>query len=159
VKQGRIPIHNGFIDTDEADPMRDSGRTVVRVAPVAARPAPKVVPVAAAEQPKARKPRAPRVDAEADPSLSSIVKSRAVKEAYAARLIKLEFEEKSKSMLPATEVRDAAFTTARRVRDLLMSVPDRMAPMLEMRPTADVHRELTNEMRRICEEMARWAKL
>ena len=56
--------------------------------------------------------------------------SRAVKETYAARLAKLDFEERSKKLVNADEVRVAAFNLGRRVRDRLMTIPHRMGSVL-----------------------------
>ena len=161
VRQGRVRLVDGLIETDDADPSWDSSAGVK----VHSEPSARAIgngkrPVRAVRATKrTTKGARARQEKERDPALHSIVQSRALKEAFAARLLKLEFEEKSRAMMPSNEVRDAAFSTARRVRDLLMSVPDRMAPVLEQRSTADIHRELSAEMRRVCEEMARWAKL
>jgi len=55
-------------------------------------------------------------------------KSRAIREAYAARLAKLEFEEKSGRLVSADEVRIEQFRIARALRDRLLQLPAKIAP-------------------------------
>lgn len=86
----------------------------------------------------------------------SYAQSRAIREAYMARLAKLEFDEKSGKLISADEARVAIFNTARRARDMLLSVPDRVAPLVVgLSDSHEIHRILTDEMRRICAEVAK----
>lgn len=55
-------------------------------------------------------------------------KSRAIREAYAARLAKLEFEEKSARLVSIDEVRIEQFRIARALRDRLLQLPAKIAP-------------------------------
>src|SRR5207249_1474334 len=61
---------------------------------------------------------------------SSYAASRAAREAYLARLAKLEFEQRSGKLVDADEVRAQVFGLGRRLRDTLMGLPDRLAPVL-----------------------------
>lgn len=82
--------------------------------------------------------------------------SRAVREAYMARLAKLEFEERQGKLVNADEVKVAAFNTARRARDLLMAMPDRVSSVLAATDDPhEVRRVLAAEVRRVCEELSR----
>lgn len=84
----------------------------------------------------------------------SYAQSRAIREAYQARLAKLEFEEKSGKLVSRDDVRVAAFNAARKARDSLLSIPDRIAPILAgITDDREVHRILTDEIRRVCSEM------
>lgn len=86
----------------------------------------------------------------------SYAQSRAIREAYMAKLAKLEFDEKSGKLVGADEARIAIFNTARTARDMLMAVPDRVAPLVVGQTDAhEIHRILTDEVRRICVEMAK----
>src|SRR5262249_34600236 len=62
--------------------------------------------------------------------VSSYAASRAAREAYLARLAKLEFEQRSGKLVDADEVRAQIFALGRRLRDALLGIPDRLAPVL-----------------------------
>lgn len=86
----------------------------------------------------------------------SYAKSRAVRELYQARLAKLEFDEKAGKLVPADAVRVAIFKTSRTARDMLMAIPDRVAPLVVGNTDAhDIHRILTDEVRRVCVEVSK----
>lgn len=55
-------------------------------------------------------------------------KSRAVKESYAARLRKVEFEEKMGTIVHKEGIEKASFGVARILREKLKAVPNRLAP-------------------------------
>lgn len=55
-------------------------------------------------------------------------KARAIRETYAARLAKLEFEERSGKLLNADEVKVKYFNLARALRDRLQQIPRKVAP-------------------------------
>jgi hypothetical protein len=152
VKQGRIrTTPDGKIDPEQAD--RDWNRNS---SPVNA-PA-----------------RAPKAAPAAEPLVSgpSYAQSRAVREAYEARLAKLTYEERVKKLINADEVRIAAYNFARMMRDRLLNVPDRVvgAALAEIRAAlaaagvdltlieglnmTKVHGILLAEMRNILEEFA-----
>lgn len=54
--------------------------------------------------------------------------SRAMREAYAARLTKLDFEERAGKLLDADAVKAKHFTLARLLRDRLQQIPRKLAP-------------------------------
>ena len=56
--------------------------------------------------------------------------SRALREAYQARLAKLEYEERSGKLVNVDHVKVEAFKTHRRIRDALLNIPDRCGPHL-----------------------------
>jgi len=87
--------------------------------------------------------------------VSSYAASRAAREAYLARLAKLEFEQKSGKLIDVDEVRAQTFALGRRARDGLLGVPDRLAPILagESDP-AVIHRLLTDEIERGLRELS-----
>ena len=55
-------------------------------------------------------------------------KARAVRETYAARLAKLEFEERSDKLVSKDEVDAKVFTLARQLRDRMQQIPNKVAP-------------------------------
>ena len=56
--------------------------------------------------------------------------SRAIREAYAARLAKLEFEERTGKLLNADEVKVKYFNLARLLRDRIQQIPRKLAPQI-----------------------------
>lgn len=71
--------------------------------------------------------------AQTDPAMTAksseqYTKSRAVKEGYSARLKKVEFEEKMKTVVRKDGVEKAAFAVSRVLREKLKAFPNRLAP-------------------------------
>ena len=56
--------------------------------------------------------------------------SRAIREAYVARLAKLEFEERTGKLLNADEVKVKHFNLARLLRDRIQQIPRKLAPQI-----------------------------
>ena len=56
--------------------------------------------------------------------------SRAIREAYAARLAKLDFEERTGKLISADQVKVETFNLARRLRDRIQQLPRRVAPQI-----------------------------
>lgn len=89
------------------------------------------------------------------PQGPSYAQSRAVREAYQARLAKLEYEQKSGKLVDADQVKASAFKTARTVRDGLLNLPDRIAHELAHETDATrVHARLSTEIRTVLEALA-----
>lgn len=85
----------------------------------------------------------------------SLAQSRAVREAYQARLAKLEFEQKTGRLVSADEVKARAFRMARGARDALLTMPDRLAPILaSSTDVVEVHRLLLDDIERTCARIA-----
>lgn len=87
--------------------------------------------------------------------LPSIAQSRAIREAYEARIKKLNYEVKKGKLVNADEVRVAAFNVSRIARDKILNLPDRLAPRLDMRDMKEVHEVLSKETRLICEDLSK----
>lgn len=79
----------------------------------------------------------------------SFAQSRAIKEAYNARLAKLSYEEKSGALVRTDNVKVAWFNTLRVVRDRTLNLPDRLAPILAAETDPKVVREMLEEELRI----------
>jgi len=60
----------------------------------------------------------------------SYQQSRAIKEAYSAKLIRLQFEKESKKLISVDDVKVTAFNAARMTRDRILNIPDRVIPQL-----------------------------
>ena len=80
---------------------------------------------------------APAAEDVGKPKAPSYADSRAIREAYSARMAKLEFEEKMGSLISAERARADAFKTARITRDSLLSLPDKISH--ELAAAADPH--------------------
>lgn len=82
-------------------------------------------------------------------------RARAARELYQAQLLKLDLEERDKTLVRADMVRIAAFNMARKTRDQLIALPERLATILAATtdPT-EVQRILEDETERICEELS-----
>ena len=65
----------------------------------------------------------------ADP-VGQYLRSRAVNETFKAKISQLEYEERSRKLIPAARASEYAATFSAIVKDALMSMPDRLAPML-----------------------------
>jgi hypothetical protein len=77
----------------------------------------------------------------------SFAQSRALREAYNARLAKLEFEERSGKLVDIDALKIEAFKVHRRVRDSILNIPDRCAPQLAtMTDAAEIHAYLLGEI-------------
>lgn len=75
----------------------------------------------------------------------SFAQSRAIKEAYNARLAKLAYEEKSGALVRTDTVKVAWFNTLRVVRDRALNLPDRLAPLLAAETDPKIVRDLLEE--------------
>jgi hypothetical protein len=71
-----------------------------------------------------------QVGATDSPNTPSYQKARAVKEFYAARLAKLEYEEREGKLVNIDEINVQHFNRARRLRDRLLVIPHRLAARL-----------------------------
>jgi hypothetical protein len=84
------------------------------------------------------------------------LQSRAVRETFMARLAGLEYDVKRGALIKADEVRVTWFNKTRRARDMILGVPDRLAPVLAGQDNPfEVHRLLAEELRRVCDELAK----
>lgn len=109
---------------------------------------------------KRNNPNAKSVEVDEDDNpLASYAASRAKKEAYQAELARLEVQTRLGKLVDADEVKREAFNIARRVRDGLLNIPDRISAELAGEGDAfKVHQMLTDEIRKTLTELAEVAK-
>lgn len=154
VKEGRIsvvvdPVNGGRkIDPEVADHewVKNSDQDMVRNQSTRGKPKkPQVVhqPGAIPNQAKEK-------------GIPPLADSKAIKEAFLARIAKLQYEIQSKSLIPVEEVRKSAFNTARIVRDSLLNLPDRIAHELAAETDPHkIHFRITEEIIQALEELTR----
>ncbi|MBU8913302.1 MAG: hypothetical protein KOO61_04710 [Spirochaetales bacterium] len=87
--------------------------------------------------------------------IPSYSQSRAVKEAYQARIARLQYEEMTGQLVKVSEVKVEAFKRARTARDQILSVPDRVASIIAAEEDPDTVRDvLDDELRKALEVLA-----
>lgn len=90
---------------------------------------------------------------------ASYRESLAAREAYRARLAKLDFEERTGKLVSADEVRAVTFRVARATRDQIMGVPARLAPIVAaVSEPLEVQRLLEEALRDVCAELSHAVK-
>ena len=83
-------------------------------------------------------------------------KSKAMREAYMARLAGLEYQERLGKLISADKVKISAYNTARVVRDSILNIPDRIAAELASETDPHkVHTKLTEALIEALEELSR----
>ena len=81
--------------------------------------------------------------------------ARATREMYLSRLAEIDYKKQTGELIAAEAVRIAAFNAARTARDSLLSMPDRLAPVLAGEADQfEVHRIMSEEIRRVCNDIA-----
>lgn len=87
--------------------------------------------------------------------IADYAEARALREHYRAELARLEYEQRSGKLVDASAVQAAAFGEARRARDLLLTMPDRVAPIIVgLDDAAEVHRIIAAEVERALHELS-----
>ena len=85
----------------------------------------------------------------------SLAQSRAIREAYLARQAKLDYEKSVGKVIDADQVKVQAFKSARSAREALLTLPDRLAPILaSCTDVQEVHRLLLEDIERTCKKIA-----
>lgn len=139
-RRGRIPLTRGKIDPDAADKAwADNTDEAQRRPPTRSTNGQHVAADGAAMSPDGL----------------NYAKSRAVRETYLARLAALEYDVKKGKLVNAEEVSARIFAAARAARDILLGMPDRLAPRLAGEASQHkIHRLIADEVARVCEEIA-----
>jgi len=89
------------------------------------------------------------------PGAVDFVTARTMREAFRAKMAKLEYEEKSGTLTDAAKVKQDAFKAGRIIRDELLAIPDRLADVLAAEDDPrKVKALLHDELEAILKEMA-----
>jgi hypothetical protein len=94
-------------------------------------------------------------DLQPDPKIGAYTQARAAREVYAARLAKMEFEQKEKKLVSIDSVALEAFKTHRKIRDAFNIFPDRLAPELVMLEEKAIFKILRNECTKLLRLLSR----
>jgi len=142
VKAGRVELLNGLVDVEAADSRWTAGtRAQVEAVPF-------------------DKGRESTRTARPDDGLPSYLTSRAIREAYVARLARLDFEERNGNLVPMARVTIAFFNVSRRARDLLLALEDKLAPlMLHLEDEGRARLLIRAEVDHVLDELARGSGL
>lgn len=115
------------------------------------RPAPSIE-ISSNPSPEGESPQAPPMPG----AVASLAQSRAIKEAYEARIKKLDYEEKLGKLIDADKVRLAAFKTGRVVRDSILNVAhDISGKLASETDPKQIHIILTKALTEALEELTR----
>ena len=94
--------------------------------------------------------------AQTQPGTVDFVTARTMREAFKAKMAKLEYEEKSGTLTDAGKVRQDAFKAGRIIRDELLAIPDRMADVLAAEEDpGQVGKLLLEELEAILNQLSR----
>ena len=81
--------------------------------------------------------------------------AKTAKAIYDARLARMDYEEQQRILVKAEDVRAAAFRLARAARDELLTIEDRLSPILASETDLTAVRAiLREEVRRVCERIS-----
>ena len=82
-------------------------------------------------------------------------RARAAREVYQAQLAKMELDRQRGTLVRADEVKVGAFNMARKARDQLIAIPERVSAILAAtQDPAEVQHILEEEIERVCQEIA-----
>lgn len=88
-------------------------------------------------------------------AVPSFARSRAIREAFSARLCELEYREKSAKLIDKADLRLKLAKMHMGLRDSLKAIPDRVAPILAAETEqAKVHTLLLNEISGVLEDLS-----
>lgn len=93
------------------------------------------------------------------PSENSFAKAKTVRETLTAKILQLEYEEKTGKLVNADEVKVTWFNLARTVRDSLLNIPERISA--ELAAESDefkVHKILQTEIYKVLETLTHGEK-
>jgi len=84
----------------------------------------------------------------------TLTEARAINERWKARLAEIQVKEKEGTLIPADETLRAVGDIHRVVRDAIIHIPARTAPMLAGIPATDIERRLNEEITTILEDLS-----
>lgn len=157
-KAGRITLVDGKVDPSTADRDWPANTNPGQMAVNSQASAMQSPPAAAEEVPEGDDEGTQNGRAGGDKKPSTTAQygqARAIREGYAARRAKIDYEKEIGQLVDVDSVRALAFKVARTARDSLLSMPDRLAPIIAGESNQfEVHRIMSEEIRRVCNDIA-----
>ena len=104
----------------------------------------------------ARRPIAPPIESDSSGQLAGLnyAQARAARELYAARIARLDFEERNGKLVSVDQMKVEIFRKARQVRDRMLAIPGRVAARLAAETDARAIRKVLNkEIRKALEAL------
>jgi len=96
-----------------------------------------------------------QIDELPEDQIAKLNDSKARREHYLAEKARLEVQTMQGDLVPAADVKAAAFKKARTVRDSMLAIPDRVIPtLISMTDTRAAHQLLTEEIRTALRSLA-----
>lgn len=87
--------------------------------------------------------------------IGQLAAARAVRERFAALILKLDYEERTGKLIDKNEVTTTAYQMHRMIRDSILAIPDRIAAQLAAEDdAAEVHRMLETELRTVLDKVS-----
>jgi len=97
----------------------------------------------------------PRMNGHRTVRSAGYLRARTAREQARAKLTELDLGLRTGELLDAAEVRRVVFSRARRARDLMLTIPARLAPVVAgITDAKECYRLLEAEVRRVCDELA-----
>ena len=88
-------------------------------------------------------------------AIPSVAQSRAIREAYAARLTRLEYDQRSAKLVDKNELKMRLAKLHMALRDSLRTIPDRVAPIVAAETDqAKIHAMLLKEIGQALESLS-----
>jgi len=107
-------------------------------------------------QPCAAVPHVPNVDSPSSDPVQSFLRARAVKETFNAKVAQMEYEERAGRLIQASRAAEYASTFSSIVKDHLMAMPDRLAPVLAaVDDEHAAHRILLNDVSAVLKKLSK----
>ena len=146
------PEADGSIDSDRAN--RDWEQNTFAAATL--RPAPAKPYKPPRPQPRAAMPHVTSVESPPSDPVQSFLRARAVKETFNAKVAQMEYEERAGRLIQASRAAEYASTFSSIVKDHLMAMPDRLAPVLAaVDDEHAAHRILLNDVSAVLKKLSK----
>jgi len=109
----------------------------------------------ATEKKESTKSKAEKIIKDGGTSKLTLSEAQTWQARYKAALLKIEYEEKSKKLVDTASVKKVAFEKARQIRDALLNIPDRLAPIVSVESEKEViHKILLDEIQQTLEALS-----
>ena len=151
------PEADGTIDPERAN--REWEQNTFAAATLRPAPAKPAKPPRRQPQARAAVPHVPAIESPSSDPVQSFLRARAVKETFNAKVAQMEYEERAGRLIQASRAAEYASTFSAIVKDHLMAMPDRLAPMLAaVDDEKTIHRmlgaEITALLRKVSKAVA-----